>query len=176
VQKNVTYMNLGKTTAFDADRKNTIRKGPGKVGDRDTIQKNDFQDKGFLRNAAIDVNPLYTNNFESQPRGADTNQYINQTTHNVSYKNPGEPKNIIKNPKVTVPEQVRPGLNKDTEYVAKYEQPGYNRLKFQTTNPDGLHYANKFAQKPRVHNIDTAYAKDYQKHQQRVMAALNKIN
>lgn len=60
----------------------------------------------------------------------------------MSYKHPGEPKNIVKNPKVVVPQKERAGLNKDTEYVAKYEQPGYNRLKFQTTNPDGLHYAN----------------------------------
>jgi len=96
-------MNLGKTNAFDEDRKNQIRKGPGKVGDRDTIQKNDYKDRGFARNAAVDVNVLYTNNFDSEPRRAETNQYINQTTHNVSFKNPGEPKNIVKNPLVTVP-------------------------------------------------------------------------
>lgn len=169
-------MGLGKTQAFDADRKTKIRKGPGEVGTRNTIQNTDFQDRGFARNAQIDVNNFYTNNFDNQPRGVDVNSYINKTTHNVSYRHPGEPTNIIKNPKVTVPQKERPGLNKKTEYTGKFEQPGYNRLKFQTTNPDGLDYAHKHAQKPRIHNIDTAYAKDYKLHQQRVMTALNKIS
>lgn len=70
-------MNLGKTNAFDEDRKNHIRKGPGKVGDRDTIQKTEFQDRGFTRNPAVNDSLLYTNNFDEQPRPAETNNYVN---------------------------------------------------------------------------------------------------
>lgn len=167
-------MNLGKTTAFDADRKTKIRKGPGKVG-KHTIQKIDYQDRGFASHPLVDDNQFYTNNFNKKPRGVDVNSHINRTTHNVDYKHPGQPKNILKNPKVKVPSRKRAGVNKKTEYTGKYEQPGYNRLGFQTTNKGGLNYANKFAQKPRMHNIDTAYNKDYKVHQQRVMAALNNM-
>jgi hypothetical protein len=174
-QKNTTYMGVGKTQAFDGDRKNPIRKGPGRVSGQ-TIQKRDFQDRGLAGNPLVDDNQFYTNNFNKQPRGVDVNSHINKTTMVKDYTHPGEPRNIVKNPKVKVPGRKRKGVNKKTEYTGKYQQPGYNRLKFQTTNKRGLNYANRFANKPRMHNIDTAYANDYKVHQQRVMAALNKMN
>lgn len=168
-------MDIGKTQAFDGDRKTKIRRGPGKVSDA-TIHRTDYVDRGNLGNPLVDDNQFYTNNFSKKPRGVDVNAHINRTTHTVDYQHPGEPKNIHKKPKVKVPKRKRKGMNKKTEYTGKYTQPGYNRLKFQTTNKGGLHYANKFAHKPRMHNIDTAYANDYKVHQQRVMAALKKMN
>ena len=156
-------MDIGKTQAFDADRKNPIRRGPGKVSGQ-TIQNTDYMNRGLSNNPLVDDNQFYTNNFDNHPRGPNVNDHINQTIQKVDYRHPGEPKNIHKRPKVTVPERKRAGMNKKTEYTGKYNQPGYNRLKFQTTNRGGLDYANRFAQKPRVHNIDTAYSKDYQVH------------
>jgi hypothetical protein len=55
-------MDIGKTQAFDADRKNTIRKGPGRVSGA-TIQNRDYQDRGTNGNPLVDDNQFYTNNF-----------------------------------------------------------------------------------------------------------------
>lgn len=166
-------MGLGKTQAFDEDRKNPIRKGHGPVQGQ-TQHTRTYQDRGLADNALIDQNQFYTNNFEQVPRGQEVNAEINQTTNMRDYKG-----FEIAQPPQTDFKQMAPKkkarMKKKTEYTGKFKKPGYRNLGFQTTNQRGLNYSSRFAQKPRVHNIDTMYANDYKTHQQRVMKALSQM-
>lgn len=164
-------MNLGKTTAFDEDRKNPIRKGHGPVQAK-TNHKRSYKNRGLAQDPQIDGNQFFTNNFDSDPRGSEVNSHMNKTTHKKTYKGHWLPKGK-KAPFKEMAPKAPSKMKKKTEYKKKYQKPGYNKLKFQTTNPRGTNYANRFAQKPRVHNVDTMYNNDYKVHQQRVMAALN---
>jgi hypothetical protein len=164
-------MDVGKTTAFDDDRKNPIRKGHGPV-QGNTTHTRTYRNRGLAPDPQIDGNQLYTNNFDSDPRGSEVNSHINKTTHDVTYKGHWLPEGQPVPFEEMAPKK-KGSMKKKTEYKKKYKKPGYNKLKFQTTNPRGTNYSNRFAHKPRIHNIDTMYAKDYKVHQQRVMAALN---
>lgn len=167
-------MGLGKTTAFDEDRKNPIRKGHGPV-QGETQHTRTYQDRGLADIAIIDQNKLFTNNFDKAPRGPDVNAELNKTTNQRDYQgfSIAQPPQTDFKP---MPPKRRAKVNKKTEYTGKFKKPGYRNLGFQTTNQRGLNYSGRFAQKPRIHNIDTMYANDYKTHQQRVMKALNQMN
>lgn len=166
-------MGVTNTNAFDEDRKNPIRKGHGPVQGQ-TQHTRTYKDRGLADNAQIDQNQFYTNNFDKQPRAPDVNKDINTTTHDKTYTGHWLPEQQKRNFKKMAPKG-RGRMNKKTEYKKKYKKPGYKNLAFQTTNSRGVNYSNKFAQKPRVHNVDTMYANDYKTHQQRVMKALNQM-